>query len=84
MATLNEFLDDLTLGEVEFYEDYTGEGIGEVYDNGLIGKGTAALYTILRRRTNPEFSIEDARKVNTLKAHEAITAYEIPKETPEA
>jgi hypothetical protein len=84
MATINELLDDLTLDEVEFYEDYTGEGIGEVYDNGLIGKGTAALYTILQRRTNPAFTIEEARKVKALKAHEAITAYEVPKETPEA
>lgn len=84
MATINEFLDTLTLGEVEFFEDYTGEGIGEVYDNGLIGKGTAALYTILRRRTDPNFSIEEARKVNTMKAHEEITAFSNPKETPEA
>lgn len=84
MATVNEFIDDLTLGEVEFYEDYTGEGIGEVYDNGLIGKGTAALYTILKRRTEPNYKIEDAKKVKTMKAHEAILAYEIPKETPEA
>lgn len=81
---LNEFLDSMTLGEVEFYEDYTGEGIGEVYDNGHIGKGTIALYTVLQQRTNPDFKLEDAKKVNTLEAHAAIEGFTNPKVTPEA
>lgn len=84
MNNVNEFLDTLTLGEVEFYETYTGEGIGEVYDAGLIGKSTVALYTILHRRSNPEFKIEDAKKVNTMAAYEELKAFNDPKETPEA
>lgn len=81
---LNELLDSMTLGEVEFFETYTGEGIGEVYDNGHIGKGTIALYTVLQQRINPDFKIEDAKKVNTLEAHKAIEDYTDPKVTPEA
>jgi len=84
MDNVNEFLDSLTLGEVEFYETYTGDGIGEVYDNGLVGKSTIALYTILQRRTRPDFKVEDAKTVNTIAAYEALKALNDPKVTPEA
>lgn len=84
MNNVNEFLDTLTLGEVEFYETYTGEGIGEVYDAGLIGKSTVALYTILQRRTKPEFKVEDAKTVKTMEAYDALKAFNDPKVTPEA
>lgn len=78
---LKDFLDSLTLGELEFYEDTTGEGLGELYDNGKMGKSSMTLYYILLKRDQPDLKIEDLKNVNALEAVEAVEAY-TKKATP--
>jgi hypothetical protein len=72
----------MTLGEVEDYEEITGEPIGDVYDNGLVGKATRVLYTIHKRRSSPEWTFEQTRAVNPIAALQELEAYS-PKEIPE-
>jgi len=69
------FLDTLTLEEVEYYETVTGEPIGEVYDKGFIAKTTITLYYLHKKRTNPEFTVEDAKKVTPVEAMEELNTY---------
>lgn len=72
MKNVYDFLDTLNLGEVEVFESYTQEAISNVFDNGQIGKYAVALVTIYNQRTKPEFTFEDAKKLNPIEALEGI------------
>lgn len=72
---INIFLDSLTLAEVEFYETETGEPIGEVYDKGFIAKSTIVLYYLHKKRSNPNFTLEDAKQVTPVAAMEELGTY---------
>lgn len=80
---VSDFLDSLNLGELEFFEEESGLSIGDVYENGFIGKATVYLITILRQRTDPKFTLEDARKLNPVAAYDEVSSYN-PKEASEA
>jgi hypothetical protein len=56
-------LSDLTLGEVEHIEDITGMVIGQLFPDGQLptAKGMLALVYVVRRRTRPEYTLDDAR-----------------------
>lgn len=56
--------DDITLGEIEDIEDYAGLSISKIGDDtpGVI-KLRIALAWIIKRRTNPAFTIDDAKKM---------------------
>jgi hypothetical protein len=56
-------LDDMELGESEFFEEVTGKRLDEMGDGELTTKAIIALVTISQRRTNPDYSLDDARKV---------------------
>lgn len=57
-------LDDLTLGEVEFFEETTGCSIDEIGNKNMTTKALLALVVIHQRRTNPEYTLDDARQVH--------------------
>lgn len=59
--------DDITLGEIEEIEDYAGLPIQLVGDMKMVGthKLRVALAWIVRRRENPDFTIDDAKKMTT-------------------
>lgn len=65
--TLKVELDELTIGEVEDIEEVTGRHIAEIGQelvNGPVrAKTLKALTWILKRRDNPEFTLEDARGI---------------------
>ena len=64
--------DDITLGEIEEIEDYAGLPISKIGDDnpGVI-KLRIALAWIIKRRTNPAFTIDDAKKMTAT----ALTAF---------
>lgn len=54
-------LDDLTIAEIETMEDVIGGPIDEAFKEGRPrGKALRALGYVIKRRTNPEFTLEDA------------------------
>jgi len=55
-------LDDFELGELEWLEDELG---GSLNDREVLGSMKAAvrLAYVIKRRDNPEFTLEDARKL---------------------
>jgi hypothetical protein len=59
--------EDITLGEIEEIEDYAGLPIQMIGEMGTVGthKLRIALAWIVKRRENPKFTIEDAKKLKT-------------------
>lgn len=57
--------EDITLGEIEEIEDYAGMPIQHIGDMEKVGtsKLRLALAWIVKRRENPAFTIEDAKKL---------------------
>jgi hypothetical protein len=56
-------MNTLTLGELEFFEEQSGLGIGDLAAGKSSTKALLALICIQERRTNPAFTMDDARKV---------------------
>jgi|13_taG_2_1085334.scaffolds.fasta_scaffold127592_2 hypothetical protein len=53
--------DDLTIGEIEEIEELTGRSIQSIQDpEAPMGSTLRVLAYIIKRRDNPEFSLEDA------------------------
>jgi hypothetical protein len=68
MIVLN--LDDIELGELETIEDVAGaEAVEAMMAGRMTAKAVVAVAYVVKRRENPAFTIEDARKikVNALK-----------------
>lgn len=55
--------DQLTLGEVEDFEQAAGQSIGTILGGQLNGKALVALVWVMKRRDNAAYTLEDARKV---------------------
>jgi hypothetical protein len=53
----------LTLGEVEFIEDTTGQALGEIFKEGAFptAKTIAVVALVVKRRTAPETTLDDMR-----------------------
>lgn len=62
-----EILNNLTLGEIEEIENYTGLSIMEIGEQFETGKGKISNLTfmvyLLKRRENPEYTLENARNI---------------------
>ncbi|EEH64392.1 hypothetical protein HMPREF0044_0129 [Gleimia coleocanis DSM 15436] len=62
-----EVLNKLTLGEVEEIENHTGLSMTEIGEQFETGKGRFSTITyivyLLKRRENPDFTLEDARAI---------------------
>ena len=60
---LNIDVNDLTLGEVEFFEAESGLSFDDLAAGRTNTRAIIALVTITQRRTDPDFSPDDARAV---------------------
>jgi hypothetical protein len=56
-------VNDLTLGEVEFFETESGLSFDELAAGRTNTRAIIALVTITERRRNPDYTADDARKV---------------------
>ena len=56
-------VNDLTLGEVEFFEEESGLTLNDLQDGSMNSKAIIALVCVVERRKNPEYTMDDARKV---------------------
>lgn len=68
-------LDAMTLGELEAIEDIAGADAAKAMMSGqMSAKALIAVAYVVKRRTNPEFTLEDAKalKVMALKQPDAV------------
>lgn len=57
-------IDNITLGDIEDIEDYAGLPLSDIgEDKPGVAKLRTALVWVLKRKENPSFTIEDARKL---------------------
>ena len=61
LITIN--LDEMTLGELEQIEEYTGQPIASLNAENLPAKALTAIVLVMKRRTDPDFTFEQARAV---------------------
>ena len=73
-------VDSMTLGEVEEFEELTGLSLEDLMSGRRTTKAMSTLIYLQERRTNPEYTIEDAR---ALKISE-LTVEDAPDPTPAA
>jgi hypothetical protein len=59
--TVSIDLDDLELGEIEEFEELMGRSLGEV--DLQSGKAMVHLIWIAKRREDPDYTLDDARKI---------------------
>jgi hypothetical protein len=79
---MNKFdFESLTLEEVELIENLTNSGIDEAFGNGKPkGKALAAFVWVVLKRDNPNYKMEDAKKVSLKDALGMIKGDEAKKE----
>jgi hypothetical protein len=79
---MNKFdFESLTLEEVELIENLTNSGIDEAFANGKPkGKALAAFVWVVLKRDNPNYKMEDAKKVSLKEALGMIKGNEEKKE----
>jgi hypothetical protein len=65
---------DITLGEIEEIEDYAGLPVSMIGDVHTVGtaKLRTALAWIVKRRENPDFTVQDARNLSAAQLTEII------------
>ena len=56
-------INDLTLGDLEEIEDVAGKPASALFDGGMSAKTMQAVVYVLKRRGDPEFTIEDAKRI---------------------
>lgn len=66
-------IDDFTLGEIEWIEDELGATLDEINPYSI--KSAIRFVTVIRRRDNPKFTVDDARKLK-------LSLFEPPTEEP--
>jgi hypothetical protein len=73
--------ESLTLNEVEQIELITGNSIDQILDAGQAkGKAMKAIIFIMKRRTNPEFTLEQAGEISMTEANNLFAGESDPKE----
>jgi hypothetical protein len=79
---MNQFdFESLTLEEVELIENLTNSSIDEAFGNGKPkGKALSAFVWVVLKRDNPNYKMEDAKKVSLKDALGMIKADEPKKE----
>lgn len=72
-----DFFSTLTLDEVETIENLSGQPMDELMQAGkLKGKALKAIIWVARKRTDPNFKMEDAGKVTFSEALDLFKAVE--------
>jgi hypothetical protein len=79
---MNQFdFESLTLEEVELIENLTNVGIDEAFGSGKPkGKALAAFIWVVKKRDNPNYKMEDAKKVSLKDALATIQGEDAKKE----
>jgi hypothetical protein len=79
---MNHFdFESLTLEEVELIENLTNSSIDEAFANGKPkGKALAAFVWVVLKRNNPNYKMEDAKKLSLKEALSMIKGDEEKKE----
>jgi hypothetical protein len=79
---MNQFdFESLTLEEVELIENLTNTSIDEAFGNGKPkGKALAAFVWVVRKRNDPSYKMEDAKKLSLKEALAMIQGEEAKKE----
>lgn len=79
---MNQFdFESLTLEEVELIENLTNSSIDEAFSNGKPkGKALSAFVWVVLKRDNPNYKMEDAKKVSLKDALGMIKGDESKKE----
>ena len=79
---MNNFdFESLTLEEVELIENLTNSSIDEAFGNGKPkGKALSAFVWVILKRSNPNFKMEDAKKITLKEALGMIKGDEEKKE----
>jgi hypothetical protein len=73
--------ESLTLNEVEQIELITGNSIDQLLDAGQAkGKALKAIIFIMKKRTNPEFTLEQAGEISMTEANTLFAGESDPKE----
>ena len=73
--------ESLTLEEVELIENLTNSSIDEAFGNGKPkGKALSVFVWVILKRNNPNYKIEDAKKLSLKEALEMIKGDETKKE----
>lgn len=66
-------LDDFTLGEIDMIENITGASIGSIAgEDKPQARFLMAMATVLRKREDPEFTLEDASKLRMSELQDII------------
>ena len=79
---MNNFdFESLTLEEVELIENLTNSSIEQAFQDGKPkGKALSAFVWVVTKRTNPDYKMEDAKKLSLKDALELIKGDEEKKE----
>jgi hypothetical protein len=79
---MNNFdFDSLTLEEVELIENLTSSSIDEAFGSGNPkGKALSAFVWVVLKRNNPNFKMEDAKKITLKEALNMVKGDETKKE----
>ena len=79
---MNQFdFESLTLEEVELIENLTNSSIDEAFSNGKPkGKALSAFVWVVLKRDNPNYKMEDAKKVSLKEALGMIQGDDSKKE----
>jgi hypothetical protein len=73
--------ESLTLNEVEQIELITGNSIDQILDAGQAkGKAMKAIIFVMKRRTNPDFTLEEAGSISMTEANSLFAGESDPKE----
>jgi hypothetical protein len=73
--------ESLTLNEVEQIELITGNSIDQLLDAGNAkGKAMKAIIFIMKKRENPEFTLEQAGQISMTEANKLFSGISDPKE----
>jgi hypothetical protein len=66
-------LDDLTLGEIDTIENFTGQALGALAgEDKPQGRFLIAMCTVIKKRSDPTFTFEDATKLRMSEVQEII------------
>lgn len=73
--------ESLTLNEVEQIELITGASIDQLLDAGQAkGKAMKAIIFIMKKRIDPEFTLEQAGQISMIEANSMFSGVSDPKE----
>jgi hypothetical protein len=81
MTSQNFDFESLTLNEVEQIELITGNSIDQLLDAGNAkGKAMKAIIFIMKKRIDPEFTLEQAGEISMTEANGMFASVSDPKE----